>query len=436
MIKIKNIKFIAVILILTIITSTILTACTDSNSNSNETNGSGENINMESGNINNTTNIPVETEPQTQPTTTKPEAAQIPAGVNYTITYSLKNTEGKYSDLALGPLIAAYNVLDYGADPTGVLDNTKIFQTLIERIGDRGGGTLYIPEGLYKISSSLRIIKGVTIRGDWVKPDKNSPVEGTVLLAYIGRNKGLRDTPFIETEIGAGIMNLSIFYPEQSPYDIVKYSPTIRLGADNYFGNEYNNVKNVTIVNAYVGVLFSQTNGGAAPVVNGLYGSPLLTGVDIDNIADVGRIEWLDFSPDYWINCGLYEKLDMDNPFSNPDGAVLVPDAVESVKSYIYNNGTGLIMRRNDWSYACYLTVDGYKNGYMGAHSAGSMEGTPNGHNYDFYFTNCQNGVYIEATNSVGVMFNKIIIEECAVGINIAPSTSGAVQFANCKIQA
>ena len=393
----------------------------------------GDNIKSDDNNDNitedgGTAPVPVKTETITDPTAKKTEtSAQIPSGVDYTITYTLKNTEGKYSDLALGPLIAAYNVMDFGADPTGVQDNTKIFQTLINKIGNLGGGTLYIPEGMYKIKSTLTVMKGVTIRGDWIKPDKNSPVEGTVLLAYVGRDKTPTGSPFIETEVGAGVMNLTIFYPEQDPNNIVKYSPAIRLGVDNYFGNEYNNVKNVTIINAYIGVLFSYTNGGAAPVVNGVYGSPLLVGVEIDNIADVGRVEWLDFSPDYWINCGLYERLGMENPFKNED-------AVKSAKDFIYNNGTGLIMRRNDWSYACYLTVDGYKNGYMGAHSVGSMSGTPNGHNYDFYFTNCQTGVYIEATNSVGVLFNKIVTENCGTGIKIGPGTSGAAQFANCKL--
>ena len=401
-------RFITAIFVFIIFISGILTACTDDMREDTE----------------DISESPAETK-----TADPPAAAQIPSKASYSITYSLKNTGGKYADLSIGPLIAAYDVTDYGADPTGVLDNTRIFQTLIDKIGSLGGGTLYIPEGFYRINSTLTVKKGVTIRGDWIKPDKNSPVEGTVLLAYKGRDKDVTDSPFIETEIGAGVMDLAIFYPEQDPNDIVKYSPAIRLGVDDYFGNEYNNVKNVTIVNAYIGVLFSRTNGGASPVVNGLYGSPLFTGVDIDNIADVGRVEWLDFSPDYWINCGLYEKLGMADPFEKET-------AVQSVKDHIYKNGTGLIMRRNDWSYACYLKIDGYKNGYMAAHSNSSMQGTPNGHNYDFYFMNCHTGVYIEATNSVGNMFNKVITENCEYGIKIGPSTSGAAQFSNCKISA
>ena len=423
--KTRKAKFIFTMLTILILTSVILTACTDSDTTSNDTTTA-----INDGSTNSEVDAATDkTDAPTEAVTSPPEVAQIPKDADYTITYKLQNTEGKYADLGIGPLIATYNVLDYGADPTGNLDNTRLFQTLIDRIGNQGGGTLYIPEGIYKIKSTLTVMKGVTIRGDWVKPERNSQTEGTVLLAYTGRDKSPTGNPFIETEVGAGIMNLTIFYPEQDPNNIVKYSPAIRLGVDDYFGNEYNNVKNVTVINAYIGVLFSYTNGGASPVVNGFYGSPLETGVDIDNIADVGRIERLNFSPDYWINCGLYEKLGVENPFENEE-------TIKSVRDFIYNNGTGLIMRRNDWSYATYLNIDGYKNGYMGAHSVGSPGSTPNGHNYDFYFTNCQNGVYIEATNGVGVLFNKVIIENCETGIKIAPSTSNSAQFANCKIDA
>jgi len=421
-------KKISIILTLIILLAVILTACTDDIIE----------VDMETGD-NIITDAPDETQPATPPAPTEPpppraESAQIPSDANFEITYVLHNTEGKFADLTIGPLIYAYNVLDYGADPTGELCNARVFNALIDRIGNLGGGTLYIPEGFYRLNSTVTIRKGVTIRGDWVKPDKNSPVAddgGTVLLAYVGRDRSERDMPLIETEVGAGVMNLTIFYPEQDPNNIVRYSPAIRHGVDNYFGNEYNNVKNVTIVNAYIGVLFSRTNGGGAPVVNGLYGSPIHTGVDVDNIAEVGRVEWLDFSPDYWINCGLYEKLGMDDPFSKDESA-----AGNIMRDYIYNNATGLIMRRNDWSYAAYLTVEGYLNGFMAAQSNSSMEGTPNGHNYNFYFTNCRNGVYIEATNSVGILFNKVIIENCEIGIKIGESTSGAVQFANSIIDA
>ena len=42
-----------------------------------------------------------------------------------------------------------FNVLDFGADPTGVQLSTKAIQTAIDSCSATGGGTVIIPEGIY-----------------------------------------------------------------------------------------------------------------------------------------------------------------------------------------------------------------------------------------------------------------------------------------------
>lgn len=348
---------------------------------------------------------------------------------DYAPHYTLINRDDGFTDLSVGTFVAAYNLLEYGVDNTGEEDCTKMIQKLLDKIGNIGGGTLYIPEGFYRIEGDLTIPKGVTLRGDWKKPEAGKTIEGTVLMAYTGRDKGINTTAFIDMEVGAGVMDVAIWYPEQLPGDIVQYSPTITMGVNGYFGNEYNNVKNVTFVNSYIAVHFSYTNGGASPVVNGCYGSPLYMGVEVDNIADVGRVEGVYLSPEYWIGCGLYEKIGMSNPFESEDNKTAVRD-------YIYNNATGVIMRRNDWSYACNLVIEGYGKGFAAMPSVASPSSTPNGHNYAFTLTNCKTGVSIEASNSVGIMFADVNIKDCETGISIAPSTSDVAQFTDCTIDA
>jgi hypothetical protein len=340
---------------------------------------------------------------------------------DFTPNWTLINNENGFTDLSVGTFVAAYNVLDYGADPTGEKNSTKIFLTLLTKLKEMGGGTLYVPDGMYKLTGRLIIPKGVTLRGDWKKPEKDKPVEGTVLMAYYGLNGSPYDDPFISMEIGAGVMNVAIWYPKQDPNNIQPYAPTITMGVPGYFGNEYNNVKNVTMINPYIGVLFSYENGGASPVINGLYGTPLYVGAEVDNIADVGRLEWIDLSPDYWIHSGLYARLGIEDPFKDNKAA-------DSVKKYVYENATGVVMRRNDWSYTTYLTVDGYKEGYRASETVSSDPGAaPNGHHYDFDFTNCKTGVYIEATNDVGILFNKLTMKDCENGIVVGDNTGGAV---------
>ncbi|MDF2540499.1 MAG: hypothetical protein K0S47_217 [Herbinix sp.] len=343
--------------------------------------------------------------------------------------WTLINKEG-FTDYTVGTLISAFNVMDYGADPSGTMDNTDLFQAILNKLRTLGGGTMYVPDGMYRLMGKLVIPKGVTIRGDWKKPEKDKPMEGTVLMAYYGLNGTAYDDPFIGMEVGAGVMNVTIWYPEQSPKDIKVYAPTITMGIPGYFGNEYNNVKNVTLVNPYIGVLFSYENGGASPVINGLYGSPIYIGAEVDNIADVGRLEWIDLSPDYWINCGLYERLGVENPFTDSEAA-------SSVKEYIYQNGTGVIMRRNDWSYTCYLSVEGYNKGYCAAATVSSDPGAaPNGNHHQFEFIGCQTGISIEATNDVGIMFDHVIVVQCENGISVGNSTGGVVQVLAAKIEA
>ena len=48
---------------------------------------------------------------------------------------------------------------------------------------------------------------------------------------------------FVEMAPENRIMDLTIWYPEQDPNNITPYSPTIRYGFNNYFGNEYCNTK-------------------------------------------------------------------------------------------------------------------------------------------------------------------------------------------------
>lgn len=316
--------------------------------------------------------------------------------------------------------VYAYNVMDYGADNTGNNDNTEIFQKLLNKVNELGGGTVYVPSGMYKISGSLSIPRGVVLRGDWQQPDKNSTLpSGTILMAYEGRNGNERSTPFIEMCIETGVIDMTIWYPEQDPNNIVPYSPTIRYGFNNYFGNEYCNTRNVTFVNSYIGILFNYDNGGAAPIVKNLYGTTLKKGVEIDKIADVGRIDGVNFSPDYWINSGL----------SN------APTNTDSFRSYMKSNAIGIVMRRNDWSYTCNITVDGYMSGYNTEVSVGSTE-TPNGHHYNFNFTDCTTGITINATNGVGILFDDITIKNCENGVLINDGTGDVVEFFHTTIDA
>jgi uncharacterized protein YjdB len=315
--------------------------------------------------------------------------------------------------------IAGYSVKDYGASGDGITDVTKIFQDRIDALGAQGGGTLFVPEGKYVFKGNLILRKGVILRGEWQKPAKGQSLKGTILMPYSGR--GNEDiASFITMEPSSAVQDMVIWYPEQNPDNVAKYPPTILIGEQNYFGNDYCSVKNITLVNSYAGIAYSRVNMGSCPVINGIYGTPLSRGIEIDNIADVGRIENIHFSPAFWEGSGL--------PYAPPAGS--------PVEKWILSNGTGIVMRRNDWSYTCFVNIEGYHIGMHVGPSIASPGTSANGHYYSLSFTGCNTGIYFEATSDVGIMYSRIKISNCNNGITIGPKVKFPIQLHTCEITA
>jgi len=346
--------------------------------------------------------------------------------------------------------VSAINVMDHGADPTGETDQSALFQRLLDVLGSRGngrvndeegnkigaqanrnGGILFVPEGKYLFDGRLIVPKGVTIRGEWEKPVKGQPIKGTIFKVTTGSGRDAEKTvtdeirSFITLQPSAAVKDVNIWYPNQDPENIVPYSPAILLGASGYWGNDYALVSNVTLVNAYDGVIFSRQNGGGAPNCYGIYGTPLRRGIEIDNIAEIGRIDNVDFSPDYWAGSGLPGSPAFDGPH----------------KKFIYENGTAVIMRRNDWSFICKVKAEGYNIGYRTDLSYNNDSGTgrptaPNGHNYGMEFTNCKYGVYAAAIAGAGMMFYEYKFINCDFGFYFPGAGGGVVQILGCEFDA
>lgn len=357
----------------------------------------------------------------------------------YSQTINWKLVTPKYP--TADAFVSAINVMDEGADPTGNTDQTKLFQNCLDVLGSRtnntgrlpdgtpNGGVLYLPEGKYLIQGTLFVPKGVTIRGDWEKPVKGQPIKGTILVSDNPDAKG-RDgsitiyegLSMIIMQPSSAIRDIAIWYPEQDPSNIVPYPPAILFGQQGYWGNDYVLASNITLVNAFDGVIFSRRNGGGAPNYYGIYGTPLRRGIEVDNIAEVGRIDNVDFSPDYWAGSGLPGSPSVDGPH----------------KQYIRNNGTAVVMRRNDWSFIGKVKAEGYNIGYRLDWSYNNDTNTgsptaPNGHNYGMEFTNCKYGVYVAAVSSAGMMFYDYKFTDCDFGFYLADRPGGVIQIQGCE---
>ena len=331
--------------------------------------------------------------------------------------------------------VISYNVMEYGADNTGTTDNADIIQTLLDKMGpssngsgQNNGGILFFPAGKYLVNKSIRLPKGVTIRGEWKQPTKGAAIEGTIIMTMLGRgldselNKDYELYSLIRMEPSSCVKDLAFWYPEQNAGNIVAYPPTILYGRRGHWGNDYCTVQNVTLINSYDGIVFTQDGIGGAPNAYNIYGTPLRKGIEIDNIAEVGRIEGADFSPEYWAGSGLA-------------GA---PNGNTSFKEWLRNNASGVVMRRNDWTYCSRLKVEGYKIGFHAIKTRyqPGLNDKPNGQNYDFSLVDCTYGIYASDPQYTGVMFHKINIKDCDYGVYFPATAENTFQITGASINA
>ena len=306
-------------------------------------------------------------------------------------------------------IVTPYDAEDFGIVADGVTDVTDAIQDALIMIDNLGGGALFLPAGNYKVSGTLTVPGRVTLRGDWQKPVPGSPVAGTILQAYAGRGDE-NGVPFIELGGSGGINGITIWYPEQLPDDIQPYPPTIHGGG--------NTVENVTFLNSYIGFTTFREGTTARPFVRNVYGTPLKTGIEYDCLADIGRIETVHFSPDYWAGSG--------QPNSPTSG---------EHETWIYNYGTGLIVRRIDWSYSCYVTIEGYSIGF--ALRPSRYDGKhPNGQSYGFELIDCKTGIYIETSAYAGYQFTRFNIQGAQTGIYLGATSNETDMFHTCTINA
>ncbi|MBK1825873.1 glycosyl hydrolase family 28-related protein [Haloferula rosea] len=301
-------------------------------------------------------------------------------------------------------------VNDFGIVADGVTDVTQLIQDALTMLGNLGGGALFLPAGHYRLDGNLVIPQGVTLRGDWKTPIAGDAVVGTVLNAYAGRGDE-NAPPFIKLNNSAGVRGITIWYPEQVSGNPQPYPPTLGNGGGA-------TIENITLLNSWFGFTTFINGTTARPFVRHIYGTPLKTGLEFDCLADIGRIESVHFSPDFWAGSGLPGA-----PASGEHEAWLLDEA------------TGIIVRRIDWSYSCYVRIEGYHIGL--ALRPGRHDGHfPNGQSYGFDLAGCRTGVFVEASAYAGYQFTRFSITDAEIGIHIASGASEANSFHTCSIDA
>ena len=280
--------------------------------------------------------------------------------------------------------IASVNVTDtpFNAANDGSVDATSAFQAAIDRVVLAGGGVVFIPSGKYRFDGNLLAKEKVILRGEWQNPEEtNNSVVGTILMPYAGQGSESGEA-FISLEIGSGIKNLSIWYPNQSASAVTPYPFTILCNPETAKGaGDNTSVINVTLVNSYQGIKIGPV-WNELHYIRNVYGTPLKNGIWLSQTTDIGRIMNVHFEPKYWSASGL-----TGSPSEN------------TILNWLQNNGTGIIMGRSDWEYIYDVSLVGYQTG-MQIIKYSDMG--PNGVIYGLNIDRSKIGINLSDVNFIG----------------------------------
>ncbi len=343
----------------------------------------------------------------------------------------------------------------FGAKAEKGFDNRQAFQNAIDSAYQAGGGVVYIPAGNYEFRSTAKGVKnvrirkgetetkqdfeyeyvlklhpGVQLRGDRIDPEKNNgKVEGTILEVRVGKNAPnsdrnvaswwndgqnnniLRKTytsvadRFIEMNAGTGVLNLSIWYPEQNINKVTPYPWTLFQTSEDCV-----TVERVTLVNAYNGFYSAPSE---LHYLTDSYMTVLNKGLEIHVCTDIGRVENVKVRPEYWADSGL-------------EGAPSIKEITDYTKSHV----VGFRMHRSDWEYISHLNVADCKIGMWIGKEPGFSD-APNAQLYGLNIENCTDGLYVEEVNPYGILVSnsKIRSGENDHCVYFYPDFKTSVQF-------
>ncbi len=216
----------------------------------------------------------------------------------------LVQTKYPTEDVVIADIIVTED--GYAVSNNGIGDSTAGIQKALDDCARNGGGTVYLPAGMYAISGKIQIPPYVTLRGDWQDPDAGTEY-GTIICIYgesydgYAPGKEVVEGTFMLGGSG-GVVGLTVYYPEQS-LDNIRYYPFAFYTDGN--GNNYmlSTVKNVTVLNGFRGIgACCNSSGGAHEqlTVENFKGTFLYTGAEVYNQADVGTWQDVVISNKYW----------------------------------------------------------------------------------------------------------------------------------------
>ncbi len=271
-------------------------------------------------------------------------------------------------------IVADVNVRAYGAVGDGKADDTAAFKAAVAAVEELGGGTVYAPPGYYCLTETIKLPPLVTLAGE-LKP---GTAEGTVLCVYGGKGETDRNKAAVVCGSHASVQNLAFWYPEQTFVNgkPIPYPASITQGYINGL-----TVRNVTFVNSYRGIDAAQKGAVyALQYIRDNCGTCLEYAFRNEYDLDVGKVENLSLSPDYWLASGLPGT----------------PNA-ELLRTYMLRNSEGIMMGGADWFYFSDLKISGCNKGmHFFTDTCSGSSSLANGQILNPVITDCFSAIYVE----------------------------------------
>lgn len=287
--------------------------------------------------------------------------------------------QSKYpaSDVIIADIVATEP--PYGADPTGVGDSTAAIRRALNACRDHGGGTVWLPAGKYIVTGTISIPAYVTLRGDWQDPDIGSDY-GTIILA--SPPGGDTATPALfEISGSAGVMGLTVYYPEQRIDKVKPYPFTFYV---NGMGEGYmlQSIVNCTVINGYRGIGVCVDSGVHEQLtVDTVKGTFLYTFAEVYNQADVGT----------------WKNVTVDNRYWAEAGAGLNAASRNELDAYTRAHATGMIIGDLEWAQFANLSISDCR---IGIHIVKGKRIEFAGALFDVRTMNCDIGLQADAMDS------------------------------------
>ena len=237
----------------------------------------------------------------------------------------------------------------YNALGDGIADDTAAVKQALLAASKHGGGTVYLPQGHYRITSPLVIPTGVELRGPYGAGKMRAFKEGCSLEVYCGKSstKPETDTAFITLQRNSGIRGLTISHPEQS-IDVTKlssYPYTIRGNGSNVW------IMDVDLLNCCYGVDFA-ANRCDNHLVRGMWATALYKGITVGSNSKNGCLERIAFSVGPFAESGRYAAV------KTPEDNTALMDFI---KTHLVCYQFGDCSSENGWGLVSFLPLSHFE---------------------------------------------------------------------------